>query len=144
MLQNLERSVLVIGWIVEGWLGSKYNLLTQFLFCSVVANGLSLCISFPFSTLRFLKYLHQAGRCSPLEIASTASWILSVPGFINKMCLLSLEIGVRGTTGALFCFRAVTILSTRVWACSSAVLHRGVDLFSHCASARTSSLRFFR
>ena len=143
ILQNLIRNASVIGWIVLGSSGLKYRDLTALLFSSTVANGFPLYISFPLSTVRFFMYLHHAGFSLPLTIAMTASWIRFVPTFINNMLRCSFVIGTSDTV----VFRihgARDIASTRAFAVSSAVLHSGVSLFSHTASASASSCKYLR
>jgi len=132
MLQYLPRNASVMGCMVEGSSGVKYLLLTSLLFSSDVANALVPYMSFPFWTLRLLKYLHHAGLSAPLVMATMASWMHCVPGFINNICLCSLERAGRATVAFLVVF-APEIRATRVSASSSAVDHNGTSLFSQIA-----------
>ena len=133
ILQYFPRSESVMGWIVEGSFGVKYIILTTFRFSSVVANSIVPYMSFPFLTVSFLKYLHQAGLSCPLVIALIASCMHCVPGFINRTCLCSLDRGGSGTAIFFLGAFASEIFSTRVSASSSAVDQRGVSLFSQTA-----------
>ena len=143
MLAYSSLNASVMGCIVAGSFGSKYNSFTAWRFSSLNARGSPSKWSFPFfiSSASSNHCVH-GGICAPVVSATVASRIGSSPGFIKSKCLRLLEIG--GWVGAILPDCLANFFSLvgggfTIWSTRFTALLSSRSLYPWCFLSRTSS-----